>query len=71
MHARENFTVLKQIWPFLVVNWPSARNTFPIWNDLSIEVKSSKSYEIFKKSMPTPNAGSLFHVLVRITLICL
>ena len=44
-----------------------------LWNDLSVEVKSSKSYEIFKKvtTMPTPNADSLFRVIVSITLNCL
>ena len=30
MHARENFAILKQIWPFLVANRLSARNAFHI-----------------------------------------
>ena len=43
-----------------------------LWNDLSVEVKSLKSYEIFKNvsTMPTPNADFLIHVTVSITLIC-
>ena len=43
-----------------------------LWNDLSVEVKSSKSYKIFKNvsTMPTPNADSLFHVIVSIILSC-
>ena len=44
-----------------------------LWNDLSVEVISSRSYEIFKNvsTMPTPNADSFFRVIVSITLICL
>ena len=45
-----------------------------LWNDLSVEVKSSKCYMKYSKNvstMPTPNADSLFHVIVSITLICL
>ena len=30
MHARENFAILKQIWPFVVANRLSARNAFHI-----------------------------------------
>ena len=42
-----------------------------LWNNLSVEVKSSKSYEIFKNesTMPTSNADSLFRD--SIALICL
>ena len=44
-----------------------------LWNDLSVKVKSLKSYEIFKNvsTVSTPNADSLFHVIVCNTVICL
>ena len=44
-----------------------------LWNDLSVEVKTSKSYEIFKIRINNANtdADSLFHVIKSITLICL
>ena len=78
MYARENFTILRQIWPFLVANGLSARNAFRIrvLNYGMIFWLKSKHQNLMKYSknvstIPTRKADSFFHVIARVTLICL
>ena len=76
--CKRELRILEQIWPFLFANRLSARNAFHIrvLNYGTIFRLKPNHQNLMKYSknvsiMPASNADSLFHVIVRSTLICL